>query len=439
MVGPGGPVTGRGAQAGGSGLQLGPQLGRRRLVVVFVVEVGLHQDVTHAHEAGDRGEGIGVRRSHLHRIVEGVEEILGRRRSLRHLLAADVPSVQDGRVDRVGGVAVVVVGEVGPGHAQDPAAGPLVVQGLRRGQGVAGELGGLRVLVGDGRTVEGGGIGGGHHGHRKGGEAQGERAGPLGDRGDAGAEQHGDAQREQRGGPVGRAQRQAGRGLRHERLQGVTQPGGISVRVDADGEHQSHRRDEDEEGPVPPAGEDGGDEGESGHREAERQGDELLGQLDRRRHPGPEAIGPVEVPVPQPPEHLNRSGGLADRLDGLGGLEDGDAVAALDGEPGDPPEGDHQGQPDQLQRRGAGLAPCRLAQADHRVDEPERRPEADVQQRGGVDAAHQGHDDGEPGAVPPPPLRTASAASATSHGSPAQGSSRTEIRPTYCRKYGENM
>ena len=62
-----------------------------------------------------------------------------------------------------------------------------------------------------------------------------------------------------------------------------------------------------------------------------------------------------------------------------------------------------QGHPGQLQRRGAGLAPCRLAQADHRVDEPERRPEADVQQRGGVDAAHQGHDDGEPGAVPPAP------------------------------------
>ncbi len=128
---------------------------------------------------------------------------------------------------------------------------------------------------------------------------------------------------------------------------------------------------------------------------------DVLGVLDRRLGPGPEAVRTVEVPVTEAPDDLGGKRGPAGRLHRLGVLEDIDAVGRLDLEADRPPEG-HQG------REQAGLPgdapdapPGRLLRDEYGVEEEEHGRDAGVEDRARVDAADQRDHQREQRRVPP--------------------------------------
>ena len=128
---------------------------------------------------------------------------------------------------------------------------------------------------------------------------------------------------------------------------------------------------------------------------------EVLGVGHRGLGPGPEPVGPVEVPVAQPPDDLRGQRGPTGGRDGLGVLEDVDPVGRLHLEAHRPPQRDqHAEQPD-LPGHPPGLAPGGLPGHQHGVGEPQGRGDAHEEDGAGVDAADQGHHQGEQGRVPP--------------------------------------
>ncbi len=83
-------------------------------------------------------------------------------------------------------------------------------------------------------------------------------------------------------------------------------------------------------------------------------------------------------------------------------FEDVDAVRRLHLQPRHPPEARAEGEDRDADARGERVSPRRLAQHDHRVEEPQDRCHADVDDGAGVDAAHGRHDGREQGRLAPP-------------------------------------
>ena len=215
-----------------------------------------------------------------------------------------------------------------------------------------------------------------------------QREAPV-QRGHPAAEEHGQAEEDHRRGPVGRAQRQAGRGVGHEGLEHAADGGRVGVGERPDREDHADHDQQDEVRALPPAQERGHDDGQHGHGVRGDQQPDVLGEADGGLGPRAEVVGAVEVPVAEAPEHLRGVRGGRRRRDRLGVLEHVDAVAGLDHQPGDPPQAGEQAEHADAQRGQHGLAPGRLAQDDHGVEDPQDRGDADVDDGGGVDAADE--------------------------------------------------
>ena len=128
--------------------------------------------------------------------------------------------------------------------------------------------------------------------------------------------------------------------------------GAVAVRVAADRHHHAHeeqRRPRSRGGgtarrPGPPA--PSGGHGVAGHDQPL-----LVQERARRADPAVHLVAAVEEPVAEAAQHLGRARRAGHRLVGLGVAEDRDAVAALDDQPGDPPQRDPEGQDADAGRR----------------------------------------------------------------------------------------
>ena len=177
--------------------------------------------------------------------------------------------------------------------------------------------------------------------------------------------------------------------------------GGVAVGVGPDGQDHSHHRDQHEVGAVPPAGEHGGHEGQRRDGEAGPDEPQVLGVGHRRLGPGPDPVRAVEVPVAEAADDLRGQRGPAGGRDGLGVPEDVDPVGRLDLEADGPPQGDQGAEQPHLPGHAPGPAPGGLLGDQHGVGEPQGRADAHVQDGAGVDAADQGHHQGEEGRIAP--------------------------------------
>ena len=162
---------------------------------------------------------------------------------------------------------------------------------------------------------------------------------------EAAAQQHEEGQQDERSGPVGRAQRQSRRRVRHERLEHAcrwtvgsengkgpterTRPTKSSTRKKARSRQRTNAA---------------ATSGEDGHGVGGGQEPDVLGVANGRRRPGARVIGAVEVPVAEAPDDVRRIRGGRGRRDRLGVLQDVDAVGRLHLEARDPPEAGAQGQ-----------------------------------------------------------------------------------------------
>ena len=407
--GDGGDVGRRRAVAHGVGQalrghgQLGGQLLGRRGVVALVGLVVLDEDVPHAEQGHHRGEGVPILGPLLEGVVDGVERVGRGQRTHDLLLVGDEGPGEQAGPDGVDGVPPAVGAEVVPGEGVDPEVLVGCIEGRGRLVDVGRRGGRLGEPVGDDGAGPQRGRGRGHHPGAEGQQDQPAAAEPPGHGGDPGTEEHGEPQQDERGGPVRGPHGQAGRGVGHDRAQQPTEARRPGVGIGAHREHGAHHDEQDEIGPVPPPHGDGGEEGQEGHGEAGGDQPEVLRVGHRGLGPAAHPVRAVEVPVAQAPEDLGGQGGGAGGRDGLGVLEDVDAVGRLHLEAHGPPQG-HQGA-EQADPPGHSPRPPQrgLPGYPDGVGQPQGRGDAHVEDGAGIDAADQGHDQGEQCRVLPAP------------------------------------
>ena len=119
------------------------------------------------------------------------------------------------------------------------------------------------------------------------------------------------------------------------------------------GQDQADEEEEEEEGALAPAHERGRHQGHHRHGVGGRQEPDVLGVADGGVGPRARVVAPVEVPVAEAPDDVRRVGGGRRRGDGLGVLEDVDAVGGLHLETRHPPEAAPQREDADAERRAA--------------------------------------------------------------------------------------
>ena len=357
-------------------------------------------DLADSEQPGDRSDRGRVDGPVLQRQVPVVEHVGRGRRAVGDQLPGHVVAVHQSRRDRVDGVAPPVGGEV---HARDlghPVVGIAPVE-ERRGVGPVGRhvARPVEVLV-DHLAAEQGELveADQHQQPRRHRDPQ--PGPPPADRRGAGAQEHRQAQGDQRHRPRCGAERQSrvGRGPELEHRPGGRRPG---PRVGADAHDQT---DEDQQGeitPVPEPRQEPAAEGQDGDRVAHREQRNALDHRDGGTDPGPEGVATVEVPVAEPTEQFGGQGGVGDDVVGLGVAQDRDAERTLDGQAGDPPEAGDQGQDADAEPCRHRVTQRRLAGDEGGVRHPQQRGDHDQEQRRGVDPSDgEGHE-GEQRRVPP--------------------------------------
>ncbi|GIU87535.1 MAG: hypothetical protein KatS3mg009_2050 [Acidimicrobiia bacterium] len=397
----------RGFAEPGRGADDAGQLARRHEVVALVLHVVAQHQVPDAHARQQRRERLGVEHPLLGAPVERVEEVRRAGTAVGDQLAGHVRPVHEPRGDRVDGVAPAVGREVGA--RQFEHTGRVVPRVEVRGglQPVGGDvLVALQVLPVPGAVDERGEVDEHEDRDETDGRAREERAAVAAERvvhrAGPHAEEHRHREHHQRHRARRAAQREprggrGGEGLEHGAERGRA---GVGVRTDRDDHAREERQHEVR--PVAPPHQRCGRQREARQRVPREEHDRPLRVVLRRLDPRTEPVLPVEEPVAEPPQHLVRRRGARDRLHRLGVAEDVEAVAALDRQPGDPPQRRRDGQHPRPERDPERAPPVDVARERPRVRDPQDRADPGEDERRRVDAAHHLHDQCEDRRVAPP-------------------------------------
>ncbi len=400
-----GPVSGGCPQAG-RGREHGREIDRSYEVVPLVVDVVARHDVADAHPPPQRDERGGIGDPDLQPAIDGVQEIGAPGGAVRDQLARDVRPIGEAGRDRVDGVAPGVRREVGAGHFEDAR---LVVAAVESGDRLCPvgreRLVALQVLAVEGAVDQRGEVHEDEHAdehrHRVREHDPPPPPQPAEDGVRRQSEEHRERQHDERRGAPGTAQREAGRRRVRERLEQRTERSGAVVGMRADADDDAHEEQEHEEDAVAPARERGGEQREHDEAVAGEDDVRVLRVVARGLDPRAEAVLPVEEPVAQAPQHLVGRGGQGNGLDRLAVLQHVEPVRALHAQAGHPPQrGEHREAPG-AQRDPDRAARVDLARDEPRVQDPQHRSEAGVDQRGRVDATDHLHDQREDRGIAP--------------------------------------
>ena len=390
-----------GGQLGQTGgrLQQGRRLHRAGGPEPLEGQIGPVRDLACSHEPGHGGQALGLQRLFLEAAVHRGEQGRRLRRAEGDQLPGHVSPVDQSGGDRVHGVAPPVGGEVRSGHLPHPAR-PGGVHGRGGLQPVLGQvLGAAQMLLHHahlphGRVVE-------HHRQQHPDRDEGAEPGQAPVKGvHARAGQHRHRQGHQRHRPGGGPQSQPGVAA----SEGLEQGPGRRRAVPGVGPHPDQGSDGQQEqkvAAVAPAQDRGQRQGPHHQPEADEHQPEALGVVDAGLDPSAELVVAVEEPVAEPAQNLGGGAGVGYRLVALGVAGDRQAVGALDGQPGHPPQRHPGGERTDAAGRGRGPPEGDAALHPHRVGQPQRRGQPGQGQAGGVDAPRGDRGEGEQGRITP--------------------------------------
>ncbi len=390
----------------GRGLQHRGEILRAHEVVTLVVDVIARDHVADAHPAPQRGETRGIGHALLQPAIDRVQQVGASGCAVRDQLTGHVGPIGETRRDRIDRVPPRVRREVGTRLLQDAG---LVVAPVERGDcfgPVARELlVALQVLAVERSVDQRGEVDEDQdpdeHGHRVRERTSPPRAQPSEHRVRREAEEDRRREHDERRRPTRAPQRQTrGRRVR-ERLEQPTERGRGVVGMRPDRDHDADEQQENEEDAMTPAQERGREQRQHDEAIAREDDPGVLRVVARRLDPRTETILAVEEPVAEAAQHLVRRRRERDRLDGLAVLQDVEAVRALHAQARDPPQRREQRQPTGTKRHTQRAAGIDFARDQPRVEDPQHRAHARVDQRGRVDAADDLDDEGEDRGIAP--------------------------------------
>ncbi len=201
-----------------------------------------------------------------------------------------------------------------------------------------------------------------------------------------------DPEHEERNGARRVAQGQAGRRRAGGRLERGAEQRRVQVRMRADGDERAGDHEHDAVRAHSPPHEKR--TGDTEHRQRVREHDqpEPLRVVVRRVGPRTDPVTAIEVPVTEVAPDFGRRRRGGHRLNGLGELQDRQAVARLHTKPDEPPHLRGQRERPDATERGQRTPPLDVAADPNRVGDPQQRAEGDEDERTGVGRADQGHD-----------------------------------------------